>query len=127
MQQARINDIQIGCDVLDDGEPIAFLNNLAITTVSWAGQTEFLQKHYQYILNDFRGQLASEKPDNGYTGSQIADDCVKLLDHLGVETRHLVGTFFSGVSAQTFAGKHHPAPPRQPHVMRSMLRAFRSA
>jgi 3-oxoadipate enol-lactonase len=73
MQQAQINGIQIGYDVLGEGEPIAFLNGLAMTTVSWAGQTEFLQKHYQCILHDFQGQLASEKPNNGYTGSQIAD------------------------------------------------------
>ena len=103
MQQAQINGIQIGYEVLGEGEPIAFLNGLAMTTVSWAGQTEFLQKHYQCILQDFRGQLASEKPDSGYTGSQIADDCAKLLDHLGVEACHLVGTSFGGVIAQTFA------------------------
>ena len=103
MQQARINGIQIGYDLLGDGEPIAFLNGLAMTTVSWSGQAEFLQKHYQCILQDFRGQLASEKPDNGYTGPQIADDCAKLLDHLGVEACHLVGTSFGGVIAQTFA------------------------
>jgi 3-oxoadipate enol-lactonase len=103
MQQAQINGIQIGYDVLGEGEPIAFLNGLAMTTVSWAGQTEFLQKHYQCILQDFRGQLASEKPDNGYTSPQIADDCAKLLDHLGVEACHLVGTSFGGVIAQTFA------------------------
>jgi pimeloyl-ACP methyl ester carboxylesterase len=54
-------------------------------------------------LHDFRGQLASEKPDNGYTGPQIADDCAKLLDHVGVEACHLVGTSFGGVIAQTFA------------------------
>jgi pimeloyl-ACP methyl ester carboxylesterase len=60
MQQAQINGIQIGYDVLGEGEPIAFLNGLAMTTVSWAGQTEFLQKHYQCILQDFRGQLAAK-------------------------------------------------------------------
>lgn len=103
VQQAQINGIQIGYDVLGEGESIAFLNGLAMTTVSWAGQTEFLQKHYQCILQDFRGQLASEKPDNGYSGPQIADDCAKLLDHLGVEACHLVGTSFGGVIAQTFA------------------------
>jgi pimeloyl-ACP methyl ester carboxylesterase len=31
MQQAQINGIQIGYDVLGEGEPIAFLNGLAMT------------------------------------------------------------------------------------------------
>jgi 3-oxoadipate enol-lactonase len=53
MQQAQINGIQIGYDVLGEGEPIAFLNGLAMTTVSWAGQTEFLLEQFKQLPEDF--------------------------------------------------------------------------
>lgn len=42
-----------------------------------------------------------------YTLEDVADDAAALLDHLEIETTHIVGASMGGMIAQVFAARHH--------------------
>jgi pimeloyl-ACP methyl ester carboxylesterase len=61
-----------------------------------------LAKHYRVIAPDLRGHGASDKPhDAAQYGGDMAEDVVRLLDHLGVDKAHVVGYSMGA----TIAGK----------------------
>ena len=43
-----------------------------------------------------------------YTLEDVADDAVALLDHLKIDTAHIVGASMGGMIAQVFAARHAP-------------------
>src|SRR6188472_1297426 len=42
-----------------------------------------------------------------YTLEDVADDAAALLDHLKIDTAHIVGASMGGMIAQVFAARHH--------------------
>ena len=89
-----------------EGEPLVLLNGIMMTTASWLAQTRALAPYFRCILHDFRGQLRSGKPPGPYTMQLHVDDLVALLDALGVERAHVVGTSYGGEVGMMFAAAH---------------------
>jgi 3-oxoadipate enol-lactonase len=88
-----------------DGDPLVLLNGIAMTTVSWQAVARPLAERFQVIRCDFRGQLMTPKAPPVDIADH-ADDVAALLDHLGLESAHLVGTSFGGVIATLTATRH---------------------
>jgi pimeloyl-ACP methyl ester carboxylesterase len=88
-----------------DGEPVILLNGIAMSAVSWDVVARPLAKEYRVIRCDFRGQLMTPMapPDNI---AEHADDVAALLDHLDVESLHVVGTSFGGVIGTVLASRY---------------------
>jgi pimeloyl-ACP methyl ester carboxylesterase len=55
---------------------------------------------------DVMAALAGDMSSASYTLEDMADDCVGLLDELGVKAAHLVGASQGGMIAQTVAIRH---------------------
>jgi pimeloyl-ACP methyl ester carboxylesterase len=55
---------------------------------------------------DVMGAVAGDVSSASYTLDDMADDCVGLLDELGVEAAHLVGASQGGMIGQTVAIRH---------------------
>ncbi len=104
------------------GEPVALLNGVLMTTASWAFQRAALEPRFRLLLHDFRGQLLSGKPERPWPIEQHSGDFLALLDHLGIERCHVVGTSYGGEVGLIFAA-HHPERVRSLAVIASVAHA----
>jgi len=105
MPKLNINGVNIYYEVKgkEDGESVVFLNGVMASTNSWAFQVPVFEKEFKVVLHDFRGQLLSDKPKGPYTFKTHADDLKALLDHLGIEKAHIIGTSYGGEVGMRFA------------------------
>jgi len=88
-----------------EGEPLLLLNGVAMSVSSWEPIARPLAEGFHLVRSDFRGQLMMPvAPPADVT--HHAEDVVALLDHLELETAHLVGTSFGGVMATLVAGRY---------------------
>jgi pimeloyl-ACP methyl ester carboxylesterase len=88
-----------------NGEPLLLLNGIAMSAVSWDVVARPLAKEYRVIRCDFRGQLMSPAPPPDNV-AEHADDVAALLDDLGIDSAHIVGTSFGGVIGTLLASRH---------------------
>jgi pimeloyl-ACP methyl ester carboxylesterase len=87
-----------------DGEPLLLLNGGMMSYASWQPVSSILSRHYQLILCDLRGQLLSPGPVPEDLADNVAD-LEALLDHLGVESAHVMGTSYGGEVGLLMAAK----------------------
>ncbi|HOC70545.1 MAG TPA: alpha/beta fold hydrolase [Candidatus Hydrogenedentes bacterium] len=71
------------------------------------GRIEALAKDYRVIALDNRGHGRSGKPhDPGQYGVQMAEDVVRLLDHLHIDKAHIIGYSMGGFITLKLAVLH---------------------
>jgi 3-oxoadipate enol-lactonase len=90
--------VKIYYDLMGSGEKtVVFLNGIAMTTLGWRLQAEYLRNlGFQVLLHDMRGQGMSDKPRSGYSIERHASDLKGLLEHLGIGRCVLVGISYGG-------------------------------
>lgn len=96
-----------------DGEPLLILNGGLMTYAAWGPVSARLADRHRLILNDLRGQMLSP----GVAPSALAenvDDLTALLDHLEIESVHVLGTSYGGEVALFLAAL-------QPERVRSLI------
>ena len=98
---------------MGEGEPLVLLNGIAMSALSWEVVARPLAKKYRVIRCDFRGQLMTPV-DPPPDVAEHADDVAALLDHLELQSVHVVGTSFGGVVGTLLAARH-------PDRVRSLL------
>ncbi|TFG83942.1 MAG: alpha/beta hydrolase [Erysipelotrichales bacterium] len=100
MSKFTINDVELYYEVSGNPEAketIVFLNGAMSSTSSWVNQVEvFKRMGYRILLHDFKGQLRSDKPQGPYTFHQHAFETDELMQKLGIEKAHIVGTSYGG-------------------------------
>ena len=87
-----------------EGEPLVLCNGIAMSSPSWEVMAAPLARDYRVIRFDFRGQLMS----GGAAPANVAvhaEDVVALLDHLEIESAHLVSTSFGAAIAALVAAR----------------------
>ena len=77
------------------GAPLLLLNGIAMTAASWQPVARPLAEHFTVVRCDLRGQLMSPGEPPADVGDHVAD-VVALLDHLGLESVHVLATSFGG-------------------------------
>ncbi len=92
---------------LSGGGPacIAFLNGIAMSIAHWGPVAAPLCSRYRCLCHDFRGQLKSPRPAGAPTLAleDHVEDMRGLLDSLGIDRVHLVGTSYGAEVAMMFA------------------------
>lgn len=130
MPTARIDDYEICYEDFgpDDAPPLVLVMGFTAQMTTWPTGlvSELLERGFRVIRFDNRdcglsgktpgdppdaaavvaAALAGDLVDAPYTLSDMADDAVGLLDHLGVEAAHLVGASMGGMIVQTMAIEH---------------------
>lgn len=108
MPRFEVDDTHIHYELRgpEDGEVVVFLNGILMTTRSWVLQRPAFEGRFRCLYHDFRGQLLSGKPPGPYSFEGHVADLAALLDHLGIERCHLVGTSYGGEVGMLFAAEH---------------------
>jgi pimeloyl-ACP methyl ester carboxylesterase len=92
------------------GQPAVLIHGLfASGNLNWRlpGITQALAKDYQVITMDVRGHGGSGKPEQAEAyGVELAEDVVRLLDHLKLQKAHLVGYSMGGMIAMKLMTRH---------------------
>ncbi|MBN1188128.1 MAG: alpha/beta fold hydrolase [Dehalococcoidales bacterium] len=100
MPVAMVNGVRINYKVEGRGEPLIMIAGFSASRSTWASQIPFFKKHYQVITFDNRGAGKSDKPEGPYTTRMMADDVIKLMDHLKITRTHIMGISMGGMIAQ---------------------------
>lgn len=104
MPTKQVNGVQIYFEMQGSGEPILLVPPNWWPGATWnVGVVPALSKHFRTIIYDGRGTGRSEKPKDGYTVKQFAEDGIELLKQLGVTRCHLVGFAIGGQIVQAMA------------------------
>ncbi|MCE1229908.1 MAG: alpha/beta hydrolase [Firmicutes bacterium] len=91
-----------------EDRPWLILNNgIFMNTGSWGLQVPDLARHYHVLAYDMRGQGQSDHPESDYSMALHGEDLVGLMDALGIERAHMVGTSYGG-ELNLVMGIHHP-------------------
>jgi 3-oxoadipate enol-lactonase len=63
----------------------------------------FEKTGFKIILHDFKGQMESGKPEEGYSFARHAAEAKALFQYLSVEHVHVIGTSYGGEVAMKLA------------------------
>lgn len=93
-----------------EGEPVVLIHGFARSIeLGWKqpGILDELAKQFRVIALDCRGHGGSDKPrDQTMYGLAMVEDVVQLLDHLDIDTAHIVGYSMGGRIALKLATTH---------------------
>ena len=105
MTIAKINDIDMYYEEHGDpnADPLLLIMGFAMSATAWGLQIPALAQRYHVIAFDNRGVGRTTQPDAAYSVPQMAADAAALLDHLGIDSAHIVGVSMGGMIAQEFA------------------------
>ena len=94
MEHAKVNGVELAYEVVGSGEPMLLIHGAHLADALQPLVTEPALERFQRVRYHRRGLGGSTYPvDAGPTSVPVqAKDAVGLLDHLGVDRAHLVGT-----------------------------------
>jgi 3-oxoadipate enol-lactonase len=72
----------------------------------WDRVVELVSRDFSVLRYDLRGHGRSNAPPAPYTMAQLADDVPVLLDALGLDRVHFVGTSLGGMIGQQLGARH---------------------
>ena len=103
MPRVPLNGIEIDFQDYGEGEAIAFCHGAGGNLLSWWQQVPYFSQNYRCITFSHRGFGHSyDVPDRPGMKSFV-DDLAALLDHLEIESTHLVAQSMGGRTALGFA------------------------
>lgn len=103
MPKAKIGEIQINYEEYGQGPPLIMVLGLGQDLTTWGLQIPELSNHFRLILLDNRDSGKSSRCSETYTTETMAMDILGLMDYLGIDKTHLLGTSMGGMIAQHVA------------------------
>jgi len=103
MATVSANGVDLWVEQDGDGDDVLFISGLADEGACWVDQVAGLRDRYRVTIFDNRGVGRSTTPDGPFQISDFAADTAALLDELGLESAHIVGSSMGGAIAQELA------------------------
>ncbi len=85
----------------DSSQVVVFLNGIFMHYNSWMFAAENLKNTHKVVLHNFRCQWTSQNGPCSF--EKHVEDLKELLDHLGIQKAHFVGTSYGAEVAMWFA------------------------
>ena len=106
MPSVPIGDARLYYEEAGGGEPLLLVPGLSGRGSFWANQVTDFARDFRVIVHDHRGTGRSTHSRIHYSVEQMADDVLRLMDALGLESAHLVGHSTGGAIGQVIALEH---------------------
>lgn len=103
MPKIKTDDTSLYYEVNGGGEPLLLIAGLGSDSSSWAGVVKMFSARFRTVVFDNLGTGRSDIMRRPYTIRRMADDAVRLLDHLKIERAHVIGHSMGGYVAQEIA------------------------
>ncbi len=88
------------------GDAVLLAHAIGCDHRMWDELASVLSRRFRVLRIDARGHGESPVPKRPYTLEGMADDAVRVLDRLGIDTAHWVGLSMGGMIGQAFALAH---------------------
>ena len=108
MPKISIGDAELYYESTGNGPPLLLVPGLGGLGAFWARQVPDFARDFRVIVHDHRGTGASTHSRIRYTVEQMADDVLRLMDALKIDSAHFVGHSTGGAIGQVIA-QDHPA------------------
>jgi pimeloyl-ACP methyl ester carboxylesterase len=106
MSITAANGVELWFEQEGDGDDVLFISGLADEGACWVDQVAGLRDRYRLTTFDNRGVGRSATPDGPFQIADFAADTIALMDTLGLERAHVVGSSMGGAIAQELALAH---------------------
>ena len=103
MPKAPINGIEMDYQEYGEGEAIVFCHGAGGNLLSWWQQIPYFSQNYRCVTFSHRGFGHSYDVPDGPGMKSFVDDIAALLDHLEIDSAHLVAQSMGGRTALGFA------------------------
>ncbi len=103
MPTAPIGNLELYYEEHGQGHPLIMVLGLGQDIATWRFQIAELSQHVRLIVFDNRNSGQSSRCSENYTTETMARDILGLMDHLGIEQAHLLGTSMGSMIAQHVA------------------------
>jgi aminoacrylate hydrolase len=106
MPSVSIGDADIYYEDKGEGPPLVLVPGLSGSGAFFISQVSEFSKSFRTITHDHRGAGRSTHSRIHYSVEQMADDTLRLMDALGIDSAHLVGHSTGGALGQVIATEH---------------------
>lgn len=105
MPHADLGDISLHYQDRGEGDPVLGIMGFALDQRFWSAQIPAITASHRFITFDNRG-VGKSTGGTASTIDEMADDAVRLLDHLGVDKAIVFGMSMGGAIAQRIVLDH---------------------
>ncbi len=106
MGYLELDNARIYYEIYGEGSPLLLIAGLASDSQSWQSILEGLSKNHQVIIYDNRTTGRTTSSESDLTLSIMANDAVKLLDHLKIDKAAIAGHSMGGIVGMRVASKY---------------------
>jgi len=103
MPELTIGSITLNYRISGSGPYLVLIPGMGMPQQGWGMQIQTLSRTHTVIRFDNRGCGKSSTPEHPYTITDMAGDVLALMDHLAVDTAHILGASMGGFIALTLA------------------------